>query len=131
MSGEYIATYKALKLDGSILEHSTKIIVKPYVNIINNGIYSTGSRLYFFGNGVLDGATITSGYQLNNEGKHQLSITNIQGEKEEFTIYVVDNYYHTNMDINMETTYTINHGDKLFLELKSSKIITGLSLSAI
>lgn len=123
MSGEYIATYKAEKLDGSILDHSTKIIVKPYVNIINNGIYSTGSRLYFFGNGVLDGATITSGYQLNNEGKHQLSITNIQGEKEEFTIYVVDNYYNTNMDINMETTYTINHGDKLFLELKSSKII--------
>ena len=123
MSGEYIATYKAEKLDGSFLHHTTKIVVKPFVNVINNGVYSTGSRLYFFGNGVLDGSTITSGYQLNSEGKHQLSIKNIQGEKEEYTIYVVDNYYNTNMDINMETTYTINHGDKLFLEFKSSKII--------
>ena len=50
MFGEYEANYVSKRENGTLITFKVPLIVHPYVNIKNDGIYNKGTRLYFFGN---------------------------------------------------------------------------------
>lgn len=127
--GEYISSYIGKMLNGEYITVNTKMIVNPYINIINDGVYKLGSRLYFFGHATLDGQNITNGYALSKEGKNKIIITDANGKKVEYNIYVVDGYYNSNMDIDLKTTYVVDNGSILYLKINTPKKIKEIYLN--
>lgn len=93
--GKYDITYEAIKSDGSIFTFINTMIVLPYTNFIDQGIYEVGKVLEFFGHATMDNKKIYYGEILKETGEHVIEITNVNGDKETYNIYVVNNYYNS------------------------------------
>lgn len=129
IDGTYQITYESETMSGQEIRFSTHLVVDPYVNIVDKGIYKTGSRLYYYGYGKLDGKDINNGYQLSEEGQHKLELTNVNGETKTYIINVVDDYYHDYMDVNLPTDYTLNFNDTLLLELNYESVVKSIYIN--
>lgn len=92
LPGEYLATYVVNRLNKKTIELTQKVIVLPYVNVINQGVYGIPFTLAFFGKGHLNGERILSGYTIETPGEYELVILDGYGFEETFLFYVVDNY---------------------------------------
>lgn len=94
-SNNYVATYK--EKNYTFLEIKTDFIVKPFINIINNGIYNLGHILMFTDDAYLNGEKIINGEQLMDIGTYEITHLN-----NKYIIHVVDNTL-----INLEDNYLI------------------------
>lgn len=117
LPGTYEATYQAIKRSGKVIEYKAPLIVKSYVNIMQQGIYIKGSRLIYFGIAILDGEPILSGTVLKETGKHILEITNANGEKTTYEFVVVEDYYKQENAVYMDTDFTLEYGGQLWIPL--------------
>lgn len=115
MSGSYDATYVAKNKYGSNIYISTPVIIKDYVNIINKGIYKTGTKLFFFGKAYLNGEVINNGHSLSEEGEYELVLEDINKNKKVYSFKVVDDYYKDNDHFVMDVDYKVKKSD--FIEL--------------
>lgn len=106
-SGIFKAFYYAKKANGSFLRISTPYIIKPYLNIINGGIYQKGYKLEFSDNLYLNDKKVYNGEILNLIGENKITheVNNI---KKDYIIYVEDNYYKQ-MDLNWIESHIVQN----------------------
>jgi len=116
MFGEYVVTYQAVRENGEIFTFNTPLIVRPYVNIKQNGVYASGTRLYFFGKAKLNGKDVLNGVMLT-EGDYTLELSSCNDHIITYKFTVVDGFYREGGVLNIDTTYTIDEGSKLYLAI--------------
>ena len=66
------------------------------MNIYDGHTYPVGYNLNFSGYALLDNKSIVSGYKVNEEGLHNLVITDASGNKSKYTFRVVNSDYYKN-----------------------------------
>lgn len=123
LCGDYTAKYVCYRLNKDAIYIETPLIVKPYLNIEEGGIYNKGMRLYFFGVGKLNGENVSNGVMLEDIGENILELTDANGKMKKYTFFVVENYYNTSDTINIEPDYIVNKGDAILVPLISNKDI--------
>ena len=124
INGEYLATFKVVINNNQGYYFTNKIIIENYVNIIDNHTYPVGYQINFLGYGFLDEKSIVSGYQVSEEGVHNLVITDASGNKNKYSFRVVNSDYYkpnTNELEYMEPDYIINKNQELKLKLITNK----------
>ena len=124
INGEYLATFKVVINNNQGYYFTNKIIIENYVNIIDNHTYPVGYQINFLGYGFLDEKSIVSGYQVSEEGVHNLVITDASGNKNKYSFRVVNSDYYkpnTNEVEYMEPDYIINKNQELKLKLITNK----------
>ena len=89
------------------------------VNITNNGIYPSGYRVNFNGEGYLDGNLIISNHAVISEGKHTLLVKGANTE-EQFEFFISKNQYQIDEKYQLLETTNI---------LVNEEYIGGLKLS--
>lgn len=120
MSGEYVASYKAVNKLGGVVSIETDVIVKDFVNVIDNGLYNVGTTLHFFGYAELNGERINNGHRINNPGLYELVLTTVNDVSKTYTFEVVDNYYKDNDHYVIDVDYIVNKDDTLLIDFELS-----------
>lgn len=120
MFGEYEANYVSKRENGTLITFKVPLIVHPYVNIKNDGIYNKGTRLYFFGNAKLNNEPIINGTALEKEGENILELTSINNHTLTYRFIVVNDYYKDATTINMSSDYEMEYYDKLYIKLPNN-----------
>lgn len=77
---------------------SGQVIVNPYVNICDSGVYCKGFVLKFLGDASLNGQKINSGHSINECGEYELVISNNLQESTIYNFIIVDDYYIKNQE---------------------------------
>lgn len=104
--GTYVAAYKAITKNNEEIIIETNLIVEPYTNFIDGGIYATNKVLEFFGNATLNGEPIYYGATLSELGEYTIKIENAQKEEYIYNITIVDNYYLEEVVYNINSDIT-------------------------
>lgn len=118
VSGEYEISY-VININGEIIkEIKVPLIVQDYTNFYHNGIYKINKVLEFFGIGSLNGKPIYFGTPLDEAGEYDIEITNINGEKKIYHLYVVDDYYKDEKVINIPAINVYENKGVLEINLK-------------
>lgn len=101
------------------------IIVEEYVNVYDGYTYQTGYSLNFTGYALLDNKSIVSGYKVNEEGLHNLVITDNLGNKSKYTFRIVnDEYYQEVPDENyLKADYIVNKNQEVKIEIKTNELV--------
>lgn len=121
LSGKYEIHYIVLLENNPIAKLNTFLIVEDYTNFCNNGIYNVNKALEFFGTATVNDTPVYYGACLNEVGEYDIEITNINGDKELYHIYIVEDYYKDERIINTET---INiYDDMATIELNLNNLI--------
>lgn len=120
MFGEYEISYKCTRLNKEIIGFQTKLIIRPYVNIRQNGIYKNGTRIYFSGKGYLNNEEVFNGTALNKLGENTFKIVGNNNDEISYKFYIVDDYYKDASYINFETDYVITRGDKIYIKIDNN-----------
>ncbi len=105
-SAKYLATYTATANDGNTYSLKVPYIVKPYLNVIDQGIYEKGYVLEFTDELYLNEEKLYKGEVLDKVGQFKLKHVTKEGIKE-YTIYIKDKYYKD---------LTFNHYDVLLTQ---------------
>lgn len=121
--GEYTSKYVAKKEDGGSIYHETPLIVKPYLNVLDGGIYPKGYRLYYFGTAKLNGENIINGTELNKVGINELVLTSANGKDTTYSFRVVDGYYNSDKIINTEYDIEALPNQEIFIPLYTNENI--------
>lgn len=114
-SGNYVASYSAKRLDGSLLTVETNYVIPPFVNIIDGGVYDTQFPLLFTDTLYVDDEKKSNGDRILTTGKHILK--HITKEKTEYyTIYVYEEGSTTNQNY-LETDFTIFYPTTFYFKM--------------
>lgn len=118
------ATYSALSESGEKIIIQTPYRVHPYINIINNGLYTKGYTMLFSDDVYLNGEKIYNGEVLSQNGIYEVVqvINQKNGEqtRNNYTIYVYDEYYK-DFNINyLHSMIDLNPGEEYYYEIKLS-----------
>ena len=110
VDGEYEIKY-------SFLEYSKtmKVIVDPYENVKEGGVYPVNYELYFTGTAFLNGRIINYGYIINEVGDYKLELYNCNKEKREVNFSVSKNQLYFTVDVMKKSDYVIEKGQSLYL----------------
>lgn len=110
VDGEYEIKY-------SFLEYSKtmKVIVDPYENVKEGGVYPLNYELYFTGTAFLNGRIINYGYIINETGDYKLELYNCNKEKREISFSVSKNQLFFASDVMKKSDYVIEKGQSLYL----------------
>lgn len=129
--GKYIGEYVAIREDGGKITIKRQIFIKDFVNIIDQGIYKKGTILSFFGTAYLNDERIFNGKELNKIGENKLVIVDNLGEKSEFTIFCVEDYYKTNDHFNLDTDYYVEQLETINIEflLKTQDLVKSVIIN--
>lgn len=105
--GCYKAIYEANNSFNTEINIKSDVIIKEFVNIINGGVYKTGTKLMFFGSATLNNKTINNGYSLDEEGKYELVLTDVNNNKKFYNFEVINDYYKDNDNYVIDVDYEI------------------------
>lgn len=89
-SANYIAKYYAIKQDQSLINIETNYIVEPFINIINEGVYQIGYKIFFTDEVIMNDVKIINGETLQEPGIYIL-----KHNGKNYTIYVKEKIYHS------------------------------------
>lgn len=106
--GRYQINYQIMKENGEIFYIKGAYELKPYVNIIEDGVYPINKELFFYGYATLNGKTIYNGYSISNEGSYELIIKNANDEEKIYHFQVVDGYYKEDEGITIDVDQIVN-----------------------
>lgn len=95
MAGTYKINYQIDRCSSTI-ELTGTLIIEPYTNFLDGGIYPKGKVLEFFGEGYLDGKRIYYGQVISSLGEHEIKIIDVSGKLDIYHIMIVDDYYFNN-----------------------------------
>lgn len=107
IDGKYQVSYEVTKEDGHKFIIEGEYELKPFVNIVNGGIYQPLKELFFYGNATLNGTTIYNGYKVKDEGSYTLTLTNANGKTTTYLFQIVDGYYKDDDSVTIETDINI------------------------
>ena len=91
--GSYTATYSATRKNNETINIKTKLIVEPFTNFIDQGIYNTNKVLEFFGTATLNGKQIYYGEVITDPGEYEITINDVNGNQTKYQIYICDDFY--------------------------------------
>lgn len=91
--GSYTATYSATRKNNETINIETKLIVEPFTNFIDQGIYNTNKVLEFFGSATLNGEQIYYGEVITEPGEYEVIIKDVNGNQTKYQIYICDDFY--------------------------------------
>ena len=91
--GSYTATYSATRKNNETINIKTKLIVEPFTNFIDQGIYNTNKVLEFFGTATLNGEQIYYGEVITDPGEYEITINDVNGNQTKYQIYICDDFY--------------------------------------
>lgn len=111
-SGRYEASYSAQTTSGKKITIKTPYIIKPYINIIDGGIYPLNYILEFTDDVYLNDQKIHVGEVLNKTGELTLKHQTSEGI-EEYHIRVVDRYYK-NLEINNQEEMILQNKQDIY-----------------
>lgn len=118
INGEYEISYVVSINKETIKEIKVPLIVQDYTNFYHNGVYKTNKVLEFFGIGSLNGKPMYFGTSLDEAGEYDIEITNINGVKNIYHLYVVDNYYKDEKVINIPAINVYENKGVIEIDLK-------------
>lgn len=121
ISGEYLASYEATNSYGSKVSVTTDVIVKDFVNIIDGGIYNTGTMLQFFGEALLNEEVVHNGHTFDSPGDYELILTDVNNNTNIYKFKVIDNYYKDNDHYVIDVDYILNKEEELIVEFELSR----------
>lgn len=116
INGKYKAVYSALRENNEKITIETDIIIKPYTNFINGGIYEKGKVLEFLGYAKLNGNGIYYGTSLDEEGEYEIEIIDANMESTFYKVLVVDEYYFDKKIEYIPSDITITYGNTSMLK---------------
>lgn len=122
ISGTYDINYEIERSSGKTIDINIKIIVEPYTNFVNGGIYPLNKKLEFFGYATCNGQTIYNGEELNHPGCYEIIITNSNNQQTIYNIYIIDNY-NTDEIVNNIPCEIYSLSNEFILELNFDKPI--------
>ncbi len=108
IDGEYDLIYKITKENETSFLINGKYELKPFVNIVDGGIYPTHKELLFYGNATLNDEVIYNGYKIKEEGSYELKITNANNKVTIYHIKTIENYYKDDECVTISPDITIN-----------------------
>lgn len=129
INGEYNVTYIANRMSAPSIETMSRVIVEPYVNIINNGIYPQNINLLFFGNGYLNDQKITTGQEIKEPGHYSLKIINANNKIDIYQFDVIENYYKKVTNTYIPSIIEINNGDEYHINYNINKRIENFNIN--
>ncbi|MBR6515777.1 MAG: hypothetical protein IKT40_02860 [Bacilli bacterium] len=91
--GSYTATYSATRKNNETINIKTKLIVEPFTNFIDQGIYNTNKVLEFFGTATLNGKQIYYGEVITDPGEYEITINDVNGNQTKYQIYICEDFY--------------------------------------
>lgn len=112
INGEYTVTYQAIRTNAPSIVTTSKVIIEPYVNIINNGIYPKDLSLLFYGNGYLNNEKINQGYIVTNPGDYELKIIDANNNTQIYKFKIIENYYKKMNNIYIPSIIELQQDEK-------------------
>lgn len=118
LDGEYKIKYQITRENGNTFLLDGNLIVQPFVNIIDNGIYPVNKELYFFGNAKLNEVEIFNGYKIIKPGNYHLELTNANGITCSYNFLVLENYYKSDDTVTFDSDYLVYPNEELIIQVK-------------
>lgn len=115
--GTYNVSYQIRRSNNKSFNLDGKLTIKPYINIINNGIYKIGKTLSFFGKAYLNEVEIFNGHVLSEEGNYKLKLFDNNLNQSTYEFSVIDNYYKDCEIVEYKTDYEIFQNDVVRISL--------------
>lgn len=129
INGEYNVTYTATRINAPKIETTLKVVVEPYVNIVNNGIYPPNINLLFFGNGYLNDEKITTGQVVKEPGHYILKIINVNNQIDIYHFDIVENYYKKVNNIYIPSIIEMKKNEEYCIEYNVNKKIDSFNIN--
>lgn len=123
IDGEYQIKYQVVKEDKTSFIIEGKMLIKSFVNIINNGVYAPNKELIFFGRGKLNGKEIFNGYKITEPGPYELILTNVNNQQTTYNFIVVEGYYKEDLVVTCESDYETLINEDAVIQLELNKAI--------
>lgn len=108
IDGEYDLIYKITKEDETSFLINGKYELKPFVNIVDGGIYPVHKELLFYGNATLNDEVIYNGYKIKEEGSYELKITNANNKEKIYHLKTIENYYKDDECVTISPDIVVN-----------------------
>lgn len=105
--GKYNVTYLIKRPNNKTFSINGKLAIKPYINIIDSGIYKPGKTLSFFGKAYLNGDEIFNGHVVTNSGEYTLKLYDNLFNETIYSFKVIDDYYKDCEIIDFQTEYQV------------------------
>lgn len=121
IDGVYDITYKITKEDGTFFLIDGKYELKPFINIVEGGIYQIDKELLFYGNAKLNGQIIYNGYKVKEEGNYELKITNANNKETTYHFKIIENYYKDDECITIKPDIVINKNKNFKININFKK----------
>lgn len=130
INGTYEVIYRCIRLNQNEIYTTSNIIVEPYINIYNNGIYPTNINLLFFGIGYLNDQKITSGEIINQSGHYVLKIIDCNDNIQIYEFDCIDNYYKETEVINIPSIIEINKNESYDFIIDVNKDVSDIYVNS-
>ena len=107
--GVYDAFYVAYRENGTTININTNIIIKPYTNFIDGGVYNKGKVLEFLGYAKINNTGIYYGKSLEQAGEYIIEIIDCNLNSTFYKLYIVDDYYYKQNEDFIPSDIYINY----------------------
>jgi len=122
LDGIYNIKYLITRTNNSTFLIDGRLIIKHYVNIINDGIYKVNKELNFFGKALLNNKEIYNGYIINEPGNYELILEDINNVKRIYKFKVIKNYYLDDPTVTFNADYNISQNSNMEIMLDIDNI---------
>ena len=113
--GVYDAFYVAYRENGTTININTNIIIKPYTNFIDGGIYNKGKVLEFLGYAKMNNTGIYYGTSLEQAGEYIIEIIDCNLNSTFYKLNIVDDYYYKQNEDFIPSDIYINYNSSASL----------------
>ncbi len=107
--GVYDAFYVAYRENGTTININTNIIIKPYTNFIDGGVYNKGKVLEFLGYAKINNTGIYYGTSLEQAGEYIIEIIDCNLNSTFYKLNIVDDYYYKQNEDFIPSDIYINY----------------------
>jgi hypothetical protein len=113
--GVYDAFYVSFRENGTTININTNIIIKPYTNFIDGGVYNKGKVLEFLGYAKINNTGIYYGTSLEQAGEYIIEIIDCNLNSTFYKLKIVDDYYYKQNDDFIPSDIYINYNESASL----------------
>jgi hypothetical protein len=113
--GVYDAFYVSYRENGTTININTNIIIKPYTNFIDGGVYNKGKVLEFLGYAKINNTGIYYGTSLEQTGEYIIEIIDCNLNSTFYKLKIVDDYYYKQNDDFIPSDIYINYNESASL----------------
>ena len=113
--GIYDASYIAFRDNGTTIRVNTNIVIKPFTNFVDGGVYNKGKVLEFLGYAKLNDSGIYYGTSLDQIGEYTIEIIDCNLNSTFYKLNIVDDYYYKQNDDFIPSDIYVNYNESATL----------------